>query len=99
MGNPVIPPQPEWTPPKIASHPERGINAHLAAEYIGAGMRQLPTPGPAEKEPIRSVIVEVPQFGKVKITYKLSSYKHGRSRFWHWTLGRADVVEEPKPVP
>lgn len=93
MGNPAIPPQPDWTPPKFEPHPDRGILAQLNAEYIGAGMKQLPPPNPDEKEPVRSAIIEVPHLGKVKITYKLKSYKPHRSRFWMWGMVRADVVD------
>ncbi len=98
MGNPELRhPIPEWKPSNRTppAHPDRGIIASIAAEYIGAAMRQLPEPGEKEKgAPVRHGIVDVPGQGRVRITFELATWRHHKTRGWRWGLVRADVVTD-----
>lgn len=73
---------------------DNGILARVPGEYIAAGASTLPKAGAdQEGELVRLVVVEVPDLGAVRISYRLRSYRHGRSRLWHWLAVRGDVVE------
>lgn len=72
---------------------DNGILAHVGGAFIAAGMNQLPMPD-AKQEPGRTVVIDVPDLGWVRITYKLDWYQHGRSgKFWHWVATHAARVE------
>ena len=72
---------------------DNGILAKVRGEYIAEGSKRLPPASSEEQaQPDRSVTLEVPQLGEVCITYRLNSYRHGRSRLWHWKAVRADLV-------
>jgi hypothetical protein len=70
---------------------DNGILAKVPGEYIGEGSKRLPAACAEEAtQPERSVTLTVPQLGEVRLTYRLNSYRHGRSRLWHWRAVRAD---------
>lgn len=73
--------------------PENGILARVPGQYIASGSRQLPSAGEDQKDqPARGVLVEVPDLGWVRITYRLNTYRHGKSRHWHWVAAHAAHV-------
>lgn len=75
---------------------ENGVLARVPGEFIAAGAKQLPVPSEAEAEaPERVAVVNAPDLGDVRIAYRLRSYRHGRSRLWHWVAIRADQVSPP----
>jgi hypothetical protein len=54
---------------------------------------KLPTPGLAEAgEPRRSIVIDVPGQGAVRITFELRQHRRGRSRHWSWAAVRADAA-------
>lgn len=67
-----------------------GILASVGGPYIAAGQAQLPTAGPGAGQELVAT-VDVPGLGSVRITYRLSSYKHRRSTHWHWVAVRAEA--------
>lgn len=89
MGNPKIP---QSDPP--AEHPPaaNGILAQVGGEFAAAGANSLPKPD-SKQEAERTVVIDIPDLGWVRITYKLDWYSHGRGKFWHWRAVRAERVE------
>jgi hypothetical protein len=71
---------------------DNGILAKIPGDFISAGMRQLPPPAAGVDAQPRAVTVQVPDHGAVQIAYALASYRHGRSRRWHWVAVRADLA-------
>lgn len=73
---------------------DNGILAQVPGERIAEGMQMLPPAGPEQQsQPIREVVVpNVRDLGDVRITYDLNTYRHGKSRQWHWRALRADRV-------
>ena len=72
---------------------DNGILAWVPGDCIGAAANQLPRAGQAQPDQRDAdVVVEVPDLGAVRITFRLNAYRHGRSRLWHWTAVRADLV-------
>lgn len=68
-----------------------GILALVRGDSIAAGSKQLPPASEAEShEPRRSTVIDVPDLGPVRITYQLNTYRHGRSRLWHWVAAHAE---------
>lgn len=87
MGNPVIPPQ-QFGPVDRSPHPENGILRLVPGDMVGA-----PAIPAREGQPSPQVIVvDVPDLGRVRITFKLDHYSHGRSKTWWWRPVRADAV-------
>lgn len=75
--------------------PGNGVLARVPGQLIAAAARQLPPAAATEREaPIRTAVVDVPDLGLVRITYRLNTYTHGRSRMWHWVATRADQVDD-----
>lgn len=77
-----------------------GILARVPGEVIGEAGHQLPAPSEEEmsdtlrgKAPERTVTLrDVRELGTVRITYRLNTHKHGKSRRWHWLAVHADQV-------
>ena len=70
-----------------------GILARVPGAYISAGAGKLPPPDRSQEgEPIRKVVLDVPELGAVRITYLLNQYGHGKNRFWHWLATHAERV-------
>lgn len=90
MGNPPVH-NPSSQPTPVAPT-SNGILASVPASFISAGSDQLPKAGPAEQAERKTVVQDVPDLGAVRITYRLNSYKHGKSRHWHWLAVHAEKV-------
>lgn len=68
-----------------------GYLLHVPGEVIAAGSATLPVPSENEKHrPGRTVEVDVPQLGKMRVTYMLKKYRHHKSSHWGWLATRAD---------
>ena len=75
----------------MASSSNNGILAHVGGPHISQGSNLLPTASASEAaEPRRSVVLDVPDLGPVRITYQLNSYRHYRNHFWHWVAQHAE---------
>lgn len=74
--------------------PENGILTLVPGQCIAEGSRRLPPASDLERTvPVREVLVhQVPDLGDVRITYRLDTYRHGRSRRWYWLAIRADLA-------
>lgn len=95
MGNPAI----NHSAAAGAAPPsDNGILAYVGGQYIAAGSAKLPAAKSSEPEE-RTAMLEVPDLGLVRITYRLNSYKHGRSRHWHWLAVKADRVDDQPATP
>jgi hypothetical protein len=94
VGNPEIrTPKGEWRRPALDPSRPNGILAFIGADFVGAGTRQLPPAGPAEAHmPERKVVVDVPSLGPVRMTYRLYTYRHGKTRNWSWLCKHAAQV-------
>lgn len=78
----------------MSTYPENGILALLPGDTVGGGSSELPPPGPDQAgQPEHQVVLFVPAVGAVRITYRLSSYRHGKSRYWHWVAEHAERVQ------
>ena len=74
-----------------------GILMHVPGQNISDGSSTLPKPSEAEKhKPERKVEIDSPELGlRVRITYRLNTYRHYKSSYWSWSAVWADVVESP----
>lgn len=95
MGNPFIRSDAfQHDQPAQQEDPAKGILTWLAGGIISGGSMELPPAGPEQPESAQAV-VDAAHLGKVRITYALKSYKHGRSKHWHWVAVRADRAGDP----
>ena len=71
--------------------PPNGILAHVSGIYIAQGSKMLPAAAESESsQPRRAVVLDVPDLGLVRITYELCSYRHYKTRLWHWAAKHAE---------
>ena len=92
MGNPFIRSeafQPASADPAPSAN---GILAKVPAEFIAAGAKQLPQAAAGQSESAEALLQDLPHLGAVRISYRLNTYRHGKSRHWHWVAVRADQV-------
>lgn len=87
MGNPSLK-QPHPTQPAPAAEAGNGVLGRVPGDIVGAAGRQLPPAREGELKQ-REVVVDVPDLGRVRITYRLASHKR-RSMHWFWNAERAD---------
>lgn len=79
---------------------DNGILAYVGAPYVAQGCKMLPTASASEASaPRRSVVLDVPDLGPVRITYELNSYRHYKSRYWHWVSKHAERVTLASDLP
>lgn len=72
---------------------DNGILTRVLGQYIASGSQQLPPAGEDQQaQPERQVLVDLPDIGWVRITYRLNTYRHGKSRHWHWVAAHASHV-------
>lgn len=67
-----------------------GILCKVPGDVIGGMSMTFPAPGP-DQPAERYAEVDHP-LGRVRITYKLSSHRHGKARMWSWQATFAEVV-------
>lgn len=79
----------------MEQNPENGVLGYVRGEEVGAASQTLPRPGPGQPEQV-AVDIDALQLGRVRLTFRLSSYKRGKIIYWHWVIKRADLLE-PKP--
>lgn len=78
---------------------DNGVLAWVPGHLVGGASHQLPPPGPdQEANPVRRVIVEVPDLGLVELTFELRKMTHRRSTHWAWLPLRADLDQPAKPT-
>ncbi|WP_233174695.1 hypothetical protein [Delftia sp. ASV31] len=73
---------------------ERGVIAKVRGEEMSAAQRLLPAPGRGQPQYITSEI-DTLLAGRVRITFELHQYSHGRHTFWHWCGRGAEQLEQP----
>lgn len=73
---------------------ERGVIAKVRGEEMSAAQRLLPTPTRDQPQYITSEI-DTLLAGRVRITFELQRYSHGRNHFWHWCGRGAVQLEQP----
>jgi hypothetical protein len=88
VGNPSIRVSDE-RPPAPAS--TNGILALVSGDLIAQGSNTLPPPGP-HLNGEHVAVVQVPDRGAVRITYRLDFYRHRKSKHYHWRPVRADAM-------
>jgi hypothetical protein len=69
---------------------DNGILARVGGPFIASGMANLQPASEVEPGTERTAELNVPELGKITITYRAATFKHGRSRRWHWVAVRAD---------
>lgn len=73
---------------------DNGILALIPGDTVGGCSSELPPAGADQVgQPEHQVVTFVPGVGSVRITYRLSSYRHGKSRHRHWVAERAERIE------
>ena len=93
MPNPAIHTGPH-DPAEQREPSANGILAWVHGPDVSRGIQSLPKAQAGEQSP-RTVVIEAEHVGLVRMTYALNSYKHRRSRFWHWRSEHAEKVEAP----
>ncbi|PJO39305.1 hypothetical protein CTI10_004275 [Delftia acidovorans] len=73
---------------------ERGVIAKVRGEEMSTAQRLLPVAGREQPQQITSEINTL-LAGRVRITFELQMYGHGRHRFWHWVGKGAVQLEQP----
>ncbi|MBO1034242.1 hypothetical protein INR38_09100 [Delftia sp. SD018] len=71
---------------------ERGVIAKVRGEEMSAAQRLLPPPERGQPQYITSEI-DTLLAGRVRITFELQRYSHGRNQFWHWVGRGAEQLE------
>ncbi|MBU2123027.1 MAG: hypothetical protein KJ999_21660 [Gammaproteobacteria bacterium] len=70
---------------------DKGILVKIPGDDIGAGVKMLP-PASAAQPPELSVVVDTPNFGQVRIKYRLNKSPRRMSGLWFWTACYAAAV-------
>ena len=72
---------------------DNGILSRVPGERIAEGSKLLPAPDSGlEAGTVRhAIVLDVRDLGAVRITYKLATHRHGKSRQWCWLAVRADL--------
>ncbi len=73
---------------------ERGVIAKVRGEEMSAAQRLLPVAGRDQPQQITCEI-DTLLAGRVRITFELQRYSHGRNHFWHWCGRGAVQLEQP----
>lgn len=73
---------------------ERGVIAKVCGEEMSAAQRLLPVAGRDQPQQITCEI-DTLLVGRVRITFELQRYSHGRNHFWHWCGRGAVQLEQP----
>lgn len=81
-----LPVEKRWTP-------HNGWLTYVGYEHNGLGSKTLPPPGPGVKSP-QMVDMDVPDLGRVRITYEAWTYRHHKSSNWAWRATWADKIDD-----
>jgi hypothetical protein len=83
------------TPAPSADVPSgNGVLTRVRGSFVAEAAASLPPARDvAAAAPPAQVTIEVPDLGLVQITFTVNTYRHGRSRHWHWRAVRADLVQ------
>jgi hypothetical protein len=73
---------------------DRGILVKIRGDDISAGLKLLPVARDGQP-PELSAVVDTPDFGKVRITYRLKRSPRRMSNLWFWTACHAVAVPSP----
>jgi hypothetical protein len=68
-----------------------GILSRVRGSFVAEACGKLKPPREAAQGEIAAVTMAVPDLGLVRFTFKANTYRHGRSRHWHWRAVRADL--------
>ncbi len=63
----------------------------IPGQYIAQGSRNLPNADTSTDETLQAV-VDVPNIGRVRLTYKRFSHKRSRSHYFFWTVESAELI-------
>jgi hypothetical protein len=70
---------------------DNGILAWVPGEFQAKAARLLPAAIDLAQPGLeRKVVIDVPKVGWVEVTFILNTYRHGKSRHWHWVAKRAE---------
>ncbi|NMM75399.1 hypothetical protein B2J88_20330 [Rhodococcus sp. SRB_17] len=72
-------------------HHDNGVLALIRGEEIAAASQRLPQPEQGLPERM-TVDVDLLQHGRVRITFRLTLHKRGKSRHWFWTAVHAEQL-------
>lgn len=67
-----------------------GVLCKVPGDVIGRTSMGFPRPGPGQPAE-RYAEVDHP-LGRVRITYKLTSHRHGKAEMWSWRPTFAEVI-------
>ncbi|AOV00579.1 hypothetical protein [Delftia tsuruhatensis] len=73
---------------------ERGVIAKVRGEEMSAAQRLLPVAARGQPQQITCEI-DTLLAGRVRISFELQRYSHGRNQFWHWVGRGAEQLELP----
>lgn len=75
-----------------------GYLSLLSGDLVSAGSDGLPEPGPGVASP-RIVEIDVPDRGRMRITYEAMQHRHYRSSHWSWRAVWADQCSGAGSMP
>ena len=70
---------------------DTNLLVRIPSQYIAAGSRNLPNADTSTDETLQSV-VDVPNIGRVRFTYKRFSHKRSRSHYFFWAVESAELI-------
>jgi hypothetical protein len=70
---------------------DNGILVKVRGDDIAAGSQLLPSAGPGQP-PRLAAVVDTPNLGKVRITYRLNRSPRKKTGLWFWTACHAEVA-------
>jgi hypothetical protein len=70
-----------------------GILNQARGSFVADACGILPSPRGAAQDEEATVDMEVPDLGLVRFTFQANTYRHGRSRHWHWKAVRAELAQ------
>lgn len=71
--------------------PDNGVLGLMRGDEIGVASRELP-PAEAGQPELVEVATDSIHLGRVKVTFRLASYRRGKVLLWHWVVKRADKL-------
>jgi hypothetical protein len=82
------------TPAPAVDRPsDNGVLTRVRGSFVAEACAKLKPAREAVQDEQARVALGVPDVGLVEFTFKANTYRHGRSRHWHWIAVRADLVQ------